>query len=53
MAESPESSAGDYGYLWAREPLTPDDVAALMRGFAGPWWICGGWAIDLFIARET
>jgi hypothetical protein len=24
-----------------------------MRGFAAPWWICGGWALDLFVGRET
>jgi len=24
-----------------------------MRGFAAPWWIVGGWAIDLFVGRET
>ena len=28
-------------------------VADVMRGFAHPWWVAGGWAIDLFIARAT
>jgi hypothetical protein len=28
-------------------------AAALMSGFHGPWGIAGGWAIDLFLGRET
>jgi hypothetical protein len=24
-----------------------------MRGYARPWWIGGGWALDLFLGRET
>src|SRR4051794_4265974 len=33
-----------------------DDVLAAaeaMRGFGRPWWIAGGWAIDLFLDRVT
>ena len=45
--------AGDYAFLWAWEPLYPQDVAELLSGFASPWWICGGWALDLFLNRET
>jgi hypothetical protein len=29
------------------------DVAKLMSGFNHPWWIAGGWAIDLFIGHVT
>jgi len=29
------------------------EVARLMRGFPRPWYIAGGWAIDLFLRRET
>lgn len=29
------------------------DVAAVMRGFRGPWYIAGGWAIELFIGRVS
>ena len=29
------------------------EVARLMRGFPRPWYIAGGWAIDLFMRRET
>lgn len=28
-------------------------VAALMRGFKFEWCVAGGWAIDLFLERET
>lgn len=28
------------------QPLTPDEVAQLLRGFDRPWWIVGGWAVD-------
>jgi hypothetical protein len=28
------------------EPLPPDRIAAELRGFARPWWIVGGWAIE-------
>jgi len=45
--------AGDYAYLWAWEPIHPHDVLELLSSFAGPWWICGGWAVDLFLDRET
>lgn len=35
------------------EPLTTQQVAELMRGFDAPWWIAGGWALDLFLGRQT
>jgi hypothetical protein len=28
-------------------------VAHLMQGFPGPWFVSGGWAIDLFVGRVT
>lgn len=28
-------------------------AAALMQGFPGPWFVSGGWAIDLFLERVT
>lgn len=34
-----------YGPWLAR---TPEDVATLMQGYDGPWWIAGGWAIEAF-----
>ena len=47
------TDAGDYAYLWAWEPIHPAEMAQLLSGFARPWWICGGWALDLFLGRET
>jgi hypothetical protein len=37
---------------WARR--TPADVARLFEGYAGTWWLAGGWAIEAFtgVARE-
>jgi hypothetical protein len=35
------------------DPLGLDEAAELMRDFPAPWWIVGGWAIDLFVGRET
>ena len=43
----------DYAYLWAWEPLLPADVTSVLHGLQAPWWICGGWALDLFLGRET
>jgi aminoglycoside-2''-adenylyltransferase len=40
-------SAGDW------ERLRPEDVAELLAGFDAPWWIAGGWALDLFLDAET
>ena len=31
----------------------PQKVAALMRDFESPWMIAGGWALDLYLGRET
>jgi aminoglycoside-2''-adenylyltransferase len=45
--------AGDYAFLWAWEPLRPADFGRLLSSFERPWWICGGWALDLFLDRET
>lgn len=35
------------------EPLGLDDAIKTMLGFPAPWWIAGGWAIDLFVERQT
>ena len=29
------------------------EVAALLRGFNRPWYVAGGWAVDLFLGHET
>ncbi|MGH3509177.1 MAG: hypothetical protein ACRDPI_02980 [Nocardioidaceae bacterium] len=30
------------------DPLTPSELADLMAGFAKPWWLVGGYAIEAF-----
>lgn len=35
------------------EPLTVEQVSELLRGIEVPWWIAGGWALDLFMGRQT
>lgn len=31
----------------------PRQIAAVMENFASDWFVAGGWAIDLFVGRET
>jgi aminoglycoside-2''-adenylyltransferase len=45
--------AGDPHALGRWEPWRPGEVAALFTALQAPWWIAGGWAIDLFLGRET
>src|SRR5271169_2186940 len=33
--------------------LTPSAAVALMTALHSPWWIAGGWALDLFLGRVT
>jgi len=42
--------ADDLG-VWSPIPLS--ELAALFAGLREPWWIAGGWAIDLFVGRTT
>ncbi|MFT4100795.1 MAG: hypothetical protein QM674_07115 [Burkholderiaceae bacterium] len=35
------------------DPASPGDAAAWLANVAAPWWIAGGWAIDMFLDRET
>ncbi len=35
------------------KPLVPADAARLLRGYERPWWVGGGWALDLFLGRTT
>jgi hypothetical protein len=43
----------DYGFLWAWEPLRPAELPGLLAGLGAPWWVAGGWALDLFLGRDT
>jgi Aminoglycoside-2''-adenylyltransferase len=47
------ADARDFGYLWAWEPIHPEETGEFLLGFSRPWWICGGWPLDLFLARNT
>jgi len=38
-------------YIW--QPLSPHQAAGLLRDIRAPWWVAGGWAIDLFLGHET
>jgi hypothetical protein len=33
--------------------LTPDEVTALLGDLPCPWWLAGGWSIDLHLGRQT
>lgn len=35
------------------QPWSPQEVAQFFAPLAAPWWIAGGWAIDLFLGRQT
>ena len=37
--------------IW--KALRPEDARRWLEGLAVPWWIAGGWAVDLFADRET
>lgn len=36
---------------WA--PLSPAEVSDLLRDLSVPWWVAGGWAIDLIVGKQT
>ncbi|GEP39273.1 hypothetical protein NPS01_29360 [Nocardioides psychrotolerans] len=35
------------------EPMAPSEVTDLLRTIDRPWWIAGGWALDLHLGRQT
>jgi Aminoglycoside-2''-adenylyltransferase len=37
--------------LW--RPWHPAEVARLFSALTAPWWIAGGWALDLFLGEQT
>ena len=45
--------AEDTHPLGVWQPWSPSEVARFFALFAAPWWIAGGWAIDLFVGRQT
>jgi Aminoglycoside-2''-adenylyltransferase len=48
---SPHDSTGEGVANW--DPMSPHDAAECFASVSVPWWISGGWAIDLFLDRET
>lgn len=36
---------------WAT--VRPEEVAPFFLAASVPWWIAGGWALDLFLGRQT
>lgn len=45
--------AEDRHPLGVWQPWSPQQVARFFAPLAAPWWIAGGWAIDLFLGRQT
>jgi hypothetical protein len=35
------------------QPWHPEDVARFFSSLSVPWWIAGGWSIDLFLGEHT
>src|SRR6266705_2946461 len=35
------------------EDSRPEDLRVALDGLLVPWWVAGGWALDLFLGRET
>ncbi len=35
------------------DPITPAGAADVLSGLQCPWWIAGGWAIDLHVGHQT
>ena len=35
------------------QPWQPAEVVRLFSTLTVPWWIAGGWAIDLFLGEQT
>jgi hypothetical protein len=50
----PEAFFGWYNWSAMNPSFTPIIAAArYMEGFSGPWFVSGGWAIDLYLGRVT
>ncbi len=50
MAHLPGATATEHG-PW--QPLSPEQAGTLFHSLRAPWWIAGGWALDLFAGRLT
>ena len=43
----------DYPNLWEWEEFDPSRLLEIMGGFDAPWWVAGGWALDLWMGSES
>ena len=43
----------DYGYLWEWEEFDAPRLLEVMADFDAAWWMAGGWALDLWMERES
>lgn len=43
-----EQAAARWRHAW-----TPAEAAARLAGVSAPWYVAGGWAVDLFAGRQT
>jgi|SRR5882757_2018834 len=34
-------------------PLTPHEAVPLLSALRAPWWVAGGWALDLYLEKAT
>ena len=50
VGEPPDMASEPMSEAWCSP--RPEDVAALLPIRVVPWWIAGGWAIELFVARR-
>jgi len=41
-----------HSVLHAWRPVDPSTAAAWLSGLEVPWWIAGGWAIDLYVGQQ-
>ena len=47
------TTAHDPNPFGAWQSWQPHEVAQLFSALAIPWWIAGGWAVDLFLGEQT
>lgn len=53
MSDEAETSRWDGPPLDAWAAWTPEQTAARLAGVAAPWCVVGGWALDVWLGRES
>lgn len=51
MTDAPTAEVPPSQQPW--EPATPEQAAEWLRGLEIPWFVTGGWGLDLFVGRQT